>query len=243
MEWLYILPIALFAGTVGGVVGFGSGVIMVPILAWTFGAKAAVPIMAVAGLLANASRVAVWWRELDRPACLVYCLTAVPAAALGASTFLELNVYAVEFALGCFLIAVVPARIWLARRALKIARWHLAIVGAVIGFLAGIVASTGPINAPFFLAYGLTKGAYLATEAFGSAAVAITKSGLFGYFGALDQTNLLRGLAVGGGLMVGSYLGKSIVLRMKVRDFDHIMSGVILVSGVAMMVTALQHLR
>ena len=238
MEWLYILPIALLAGTIGGVIGFGSGVIMVPILAFTFGAKAAVPIMAIAGLLANASRVSAWWRELDLPAALTYCATAIPAAVIGASLFLNLNVHAVEMALGVFLIAVVPARHVLRRSKLKIERWHLAIVGAVMGFLTGIVASTGPINAPFFLAYGLTKGAYLSTEAFGSAAVSLTKITTFSLRGAVSFENLMRGLGVGSGLMAGSYLAKGIVAKLKPADFEYIMEGVVLIAGVAMLVAA-----
>jgi uncharacterized protein len=240
MEWLYILPIALLAGTIGGVIGFGSGVIMVPILAFTFGAKAAVPIMAIAAILANGSRVTAWWRELDLPAALIYCATAVPAAFFGASLFLNLNVHAVEMALGVFLIAVVPARHALRRSKLKIKRWHLSIVGAVMGFLTGIVASTGPINAPFFLAYGLTKGAYLATEAFGSAAVSITKITTFSLRGVVSFDNVMRGLGVGSGLMAGSYLAKAIVAKLKPADFEYIMDGVVLIAGVVMLVAALR---
>ena len=238
MEWLYILPIALLAGTIGGVIGFGSGVIMVPILAFSFGAKAAVPIMAIAALLANASRVAAWWRELDLPAALIYCATAVPAAVIGASLFLNLNVHSVEAALGFFLLAVVPARHALRRSQLKIKRWHLGVVGAVIGFLTGIVATTGPINAPFFLAYGLTKGAYLATEAFGSAAVSLAKIGTFAANNAVSLENLMRGLGVGSGLMAGSYLAKAIVAKLKPADFEYVMDGVVLIAGVAMLVAA-----
>jgi uncharacterized membrane protein YfcA len=215
---------------------------MVPILAWTFGAKAAVPIMAIAGLIANLSRAAVWWREVDWRATGVYCLAAVPAAVLGANTFLKLNVHAVEFALGLFLLLVIPFRYWMRRTNLKITRWQLAVVGAGIGYLTGIVASTGPINAPFFLAYGLTKGAYLATEAMGSAAVALSKISVFGVFGAMSQENLLRGLAVGSGLMCGSYLAKGIVQRMKPADFHLVMDIVILLAGVAMMVTAMREM-
>ena len=39
-----------------------------------------------------------------------------------------------------------------------------------------VVVSTGPINAPFFLAYGLAKGAYLGTEAMGSLAIYAAKA-------------------------------------------------------------------
>ena len=58
----------------------------------------------------------------------------------------------------------------------------MTLVGAGIGFLSGLVASTGPINTPFFLAYGLVKGAYLATEALGSMAIGITKTIVFQRF-------------------------------------------------------------
>ena len=39
----------------------------------------------------------------------------------------------------------------------------LMIGGALIGYLTGIVASTGPLSVPLFLFYGLDKGAFLAT--------------------------------------------------------------------------------
>lgn len=239
MEWLVLTAASLVAGTIGGVIGFGSGVIMVPILAWTFGAKAAVPIMAVAALMANGSRVAVWWREVDWAAAAIYSATAIPFAILGASTFLSLNVHAIELGLGVFLLAVVPVRHWLRRANLKLQRWHLALVGAGIGFLTGIVASTGPINAPFFLAYGLSKGAYLSTEALGSVAVGLGKTGTFTFYGAMTLENFLRGIGVGSGLMVGSIAGKRIVMRMDASQFETVMDAVILVAGVLMIATAL----
>ena len=49
----------LAAGTVGGIVGFGSSIMLMPILMVAFGPQEAVPIMAIAALLANLSRVAV----------------------------------------------------------------------------------------------------------------------------------------------------------------------------------------
>lgn len=240
MEWLFILPVALLAGTIGGVIGFGSGVIMVPILAWMFGAKAAVPVMAIAAIMANGSRVVAWWREVDWRAALIYALAAVPAAIVGARTYVALDSSAIELTLGVFLILVVPLRHWLKRRQWKLKRGHLALVGAAIGFLTGLVASTGPINAPFFLMYGLAKGAYLATEALASLAVHVTKTSVFGLAGVLTPENVLRGLAVGSGMMAGSFLAKRIVARMDASQFEHVMDGVVLVAGLVMLVVAVR---
>lgn len=239
LEWLVVLTIGVGAGTLGGVVGFGSSVIMVPLLAFVFGPKAAIPIMAVASLMANLSRVAIWWRTIDWRAVAAYSVTAIPCAALGARTLLALEPQVVELALGVFLIGTVPARRILGHRGFTVARWQLAIVGAVIGFLTGIVASTGPVNAPFFLAYGLVKGAYLSTEALSSAFVYFTKSVVFWEGGALPPEMLVRGLIVGSSLMIGSWLAKRLVERMSPGDFRFVMDVLLLLAGAAMIGQAL----
>ena len=116
MLWLLILPLGIAAGTLGGVVGFGSSVLIMPALVAAYGPKEAVPIMALAALMANASRVAVWWREVDWRVNAAYCLTAVPGAALGARALIELDARFLEGMLGLFLIAMIPIRRWLAAR-------------------------------------------------------------------------------------------------------------------------------
>jgi uncharacterized protein len=237
MSWFLVLTVGVAAGTLGGIVGFGASLIMLPILVATFGAKAAVPIMIVAALLANISRVLVWWREVDWRACGVYTMTALPMAALGARTLIALEPRVVEVTLGGFFLLMIPVRRWLAARGMRIKLWHLAIVGAGIGFLSGIVASTGPINTPFFLAYGLTKGAFLATEALGSVAVQLTKATIFHTFGALPWDHLVQGLIVGASLMAGSWIAKVFVQRIEPARFNLLIDvlmasvGVVLLAG------------
>ena len=134
---------------------------------------------------------------------------------------------------------MVPARHWLARHDLKLSLWHLAIGGAVIGYITGIVVSTGPINTPFFLAYGLTKGAFLATEAAGSLAVYASKALVFRSFGALPLAAVAKGLIIGTSLMAGSFLAKRFVLRLEADRFRLLMDGLLLLSGISMLVAAL----
>jgi uncharacterized membrane protein YfcA len=152
---LLLLLLGLFAGTIGGIVGFGSSVILMPALVLMYGPRTAVPIMAVAALMANGSRVAVWWREVDWRACAAYSITAIPAAALGARTLVTIPPRIADAVLGVFFILMVPARRWMIGHKLRIGLGQLALVGAVIGYVTGIVVSTGPINTPFFLAFGL----------------------------------------------------------------------------------------
>jgi uncharacterized membrane protein YfcA len=239
MIWLAVLALGLVAGTLSGIVGFGASIMLMPALMLAFGPHEAVPIMAIAALLANLARVLVWWREVDWRANAYYCVTAIPCAALGARTLLILDPRIVEAVLGGMFILMIPARRWLVARGMRIKAWHLTLVGAGIGFLTGLVASTGPINTPFFLAYGLVKGAFLATEALGSMAIGLTKALVFRRFDALPLETVVRGLIVGASLMVGSRLAKGFVLHLDAARFRLLMDVMLAVAGLVLLWGAL----
>jgi hypothetical protein len=239
LGFLFVLVVGLIAGTISGIVGTGSSIMLMPVLVLQYGPRQAVPIMAIAAVLANISRILAWWREVDWRACLAYSVTGIPAAALGARTLLALPSHTVDIAIGLFLIAMVPVRHWLARHALKANLWHLAIGGAVIGFLTGIVVSTGPLSVPLFLFYGLSKGAFLATEAASSLGLYFSKSVTFERLGALDADLAFKGLIAGASLMFGAFIAKRFVLHLAPDRFRLIMDGIMLVAGLSLLWTAM----
>ena len=240
MTYLIVLSVGLLAGIISGVVGFGSSIMLMPVLVIAFGPREAVPIMAVAAIMANASRVAAWWRDVDWRVTVAYSATAIPGAVLGAKTLLTLPPGIVEIVLGIFFIAMIFVRRWMARQHWKLTLWHMALVGAVIGYITGIVVSTGPINAPFFLAYGLVKGPYLATEAMGSLAVYITKAITFRTLGALPWEIALEGLIIGSSLVAGAFIAKRVVLKLDAEKFQLMMDALLLVAGLTMLWAALR---
>ena len=242
MNFLFVLTVGLVAGTISGIVGTGSSIMLMPVLVYQYGPKQAVPIMAVASVLANLSRILAWWREVDWRACVAYSITGIPAAVLGARTLLALPSRAVDVSIGLFLIAMVPVRHWLARHNLKFSLLHLAIGGAVIGYLTGIVVSTGPLSVPLFLFYGLTRGGFLATEAAGSLGLYLSKSVTFERFGALTPEIALQGLIAGSSLMFGAFIAKRFVLRLDANMFRLVMDGIMLAAGLSMLWNAAQSL-
>src|SRR5689334_19470404 len=238
MGFLFVLIVGLLAGTISGIVGTVSSIMLMPVLVYQYGPKEVVPIMAVAAVMANLSRILAWWREVDWRTCACYSVSGITAAAHGARTLLVLPSHAVDVAIGLFLIAMVPARHWLARHELKANLWHLAIGGAVIGYLTGIVVSTGPLSVPLFLFYGLTKGAFLATEAASSLGLYLSKSVTFQRFGALTPDVAIKGLIAGSSLMAGAFIAKRFVLKLDPDVFRLIMDGIMIAAGIAMLWTA-----
>jgi uncharacterized protein len=144
----------------------------------------------------------------------------------------------VDAVLGAFFIAMIGIRHWLAAHSLKARLPHLAIFGAPIGFLTGIVASTGPLSVPLFLAYGLVKGAFLSTEAAGALAVYVSKTVVFRGLGALPVLVILQGLIVGASLMIGTFIAKPLVQRLGPHHFRWMMDGIMFVSGITLLWTA-----
>jgi uncharacterized membrane protein YfcA len=239
MDYLFVLAVGLIAGTVSGIVGTGSSIMLVPVLVYEFGPKEAVPIMAVAAIMANLSRIMAWWRDVDWRACAAYSATGIPAAAAGARTLLILPSRVVDIAIGLFLILMIPTRRWLISHKFKPTLAHLAIAGAIVGFLTGIVVSTGPISVAIFLTYGLAKGAFLATEAASSLAVFASKAATFQFFGALAPAVIAKGLITGTSLMAGAFMAKGFVLRLDPDAFRIVMDVLLLASGLSMLWNAI----
>jgi uncharacterized protein len=156
---------AFLASTIAAVAGFGGAVVLLPILVFVFGVRDAIPILTVAQLIGNSSRVWFNRRELDLPVVGWFSLGGVPAALIGGFLFASAPLSFLSRLLGVFLIAVVVYRHRGKGSTLQLPLRSFAVVGAVLSFLSALLGSVGPIMIPFFLAYGLVKGALIGTEA------------------------------------------------------------------------------
>jgi uncharacterized membrane protein YfcA len=85
------------------------------------------------------------------------------------------------------------------------------------------------------LFYGLSKGAFLATEAASSLGLYVSKSITFQRFGALTPEVALQGLIAGSSLMSGAFIAKRFVLHLNADTFRLVMDGIMLMAGLAML--------
>jgi uncharacterized membrane protein YfcA len=227
--------LGLGAGVLGGVIGFGTTIILMPALVYFYGPIQAIPVIALVATVANLSRIFLWWSSINWNVCFVYSITAIPAVILGVNTLVSLNERLVEITLGLFLILLIPIRRWMRKRNFYLKLWQMSLVGAAMGYLTGIVATTGAINTPFFLAFGLTKGAFLGTEAASSLSILFTKGITFHQLGFLNSTAIIQGLLIGACVLVGSIFSKRIVLALPEKKFLLLMELVMLISGLSIL--------
>jgi uncharacterized protein len=230
--------VALAAGALGGLVGTGSSLVLLPILVTMYGPRVAVPVMGIAAVMANVGRVAAWWRQIQWRPVLVYAVPGTPAAVLGAHTLLTISQGLVDGLLGVFFLAMIPVRRIAAARQWRVRLWQLAVAGAVVGFLTGLILSTGPLSVPVFTGYGLSGGAFLGCEAASALLLYAGKMATFGQLGALTGPVLVRGLAIGTALMVGPYLVRTVVRRVRPHTYALLIDAVLVVAAAGMLIAA-----
>ena len=227
--------LGLGAGVLGEVIGFGTTIILMPALVYFYGPVQAIPVIALVATVANLSRIFLWWSVINWKVCFVYSITAIPAVILGVNTLVTLNDRLVEITLGLFLILLIPIRRWMRKQNFYLKLWQMSLVGAGIGYLTGIVATTGAINTPFFLAFGLSKGAFLGTEAASTLSILFTKGITFHQLGFLNTTAIIQGLLIGSCVLLGSIFSKRIVLALPEKKFLLLMELVMLISGASIL--------
>ncbi len=237
LTWAGTAVVAFFSSVLSGVVGFGGAMIFLPVLVAVYGVRASVPILSVAVLLGNASRVYFNKRELDLKLVFLFSLGALPFAVLGSFVYVSLPVFWIKKGIGIFLlITVVLHRI---HKDFKLTRvWIFTPLGAVTGFLSALMGGVGPVSSPFFLAYGLTKEAFVGTEALCAVGMHLVKSFTYGKLHVLGRKELTAGLGFGLVMSLGSYAAKKILERTSRRRFVALVEMVLVIVGFLMILQA-----
>ncbi|WP_246486435.1 sulfite exporter TauE/SafE family protein [Kribbella qitaiheensis] len=213
------------------VAGFGGGVLLLPVFTALFGLRVAVPMLTLTQLSSNSSRGWLNRRELRWPLIGWFALGAVPCSVAGGLLLTHAPLAPMKRVLGVFLVGVV---LWrrLNPHPRKPADPAFVAVGAGSGLGSALLGSVGPLTAPFFLAYGLTRAAYIGTEAVSALTMHLTKLATYGAGDLLTRKVLLYGIALTPATLLGAWAGKKIVGHISDRIFVLLVELGLLAAGV-----------
>lgn len=191
-----ILIISSFiAAFVSGAAGFGGALLLLPIVTACVGAVVAVPVLTIAQLIGNLSRMAFGWKQIDWKSVRLFCITALPLAALGAFGFSVLPKDLVTRCIGVVLVILVLFKM-IRKKEFKAGKKTMLIGGATVGLLSGLAGSGGPIGAMVFLSLGLPPVAYIASEAATATAMHILKTIIYSKLTDIDLMAMFTGLLI-----------------------------------------------
>lgn len=237
-QLLLVAVVALIAGIIGGISGYGSGALMPLVLVPMVGAAPVVPIIGLAALFNNSGRVSAYLKYLDRRRAMIAIALALPGCALGAWGYSRLTGAGAAIVIGTMLILSVPLRRFARRRNWRIKDRGFAFGAAGYGFLVGGTAGSGVILLSLLMAVGLEGAAVIATDAMVSIGVGVVKVLVFGLNGVLTPKVIALALLTGLVSMPGAHLSRFIVKRMPIHVHTAILDVVVLIGGATMIVSA-----
>ena len=223
---------ALMASLLGSVAGSGGTAVLLPILVIYVGLRDAIPILTIANLSSNLGRVWFNRRQIVMPVVGWFALGAITFALSGGMLFVIAPTVTLTRILGAFLLVTLAWRRFnRGVRRIKSAAWF-APLGAGFGLLAGLLEGVGPLMAPFFLAYGLVRGAYIGTDALATVLMQVSKLAVFGEKDFIDSRIVASGLILVPFMIAGAFAGKKIVDRIPESLFLLIIDVTLLLAGV-----------
>ncbi|HEV2290841.1 MAG TPA: sulfite exporter TauE/SafE family protein [Gemmatimonadales bacterium] len=235
--WLAALA-ALLAATLAAVTGFGGAAVLLPVLVAIVGVRAAIPVLTVAQLIGNGSRV--WFNrgELDWRLVGWFSIGALPCGILGGMLFAAARIPVLLRLLGLFLVGVVLWRRFRPGSLPRVPPRGFAGIGGAAALVSALTGSVGPVMAPFFLSAGLVKGAYIGTEALATVVMHVAKLGAYRAGSVLPGSAIFAGLALGPMMIVGSWIGKRVVDRLPERIFVALIEVTMVGAGIAFLARA-----
>ncbi|MCW5658119.1 MAG: sulfite exporter TauE/SafE family protein [Burkholderiaceae bacterium] len=231
LQWLGVAMVAFIAAVLGALAGYGTGLILPIALAPVIGVANIIPVMAVAMMINNASRVAAFRHDIQWPHVRRLLWLGLPACLLGAWGYTRLDARWVALLLGVFLLLSIPLRRWLQRAQIRLSAAGEVASGGAFGFIEGGMTGTGVILISMLLAAGVHGPALIATDAVVSTILSLTKALLFGGTARLDASLLVTGVLVGLCTAPGAFVARAILTRLPQQLHLRIMETVVVLGG------------
>jgi len=230
-----VAALGLGAAVVGGVGGFGTGVILAAALVPLIGFKPVVPVLAVAGVIINSGRFWFYRAHLERRLLWILLGASLPFLVLGTWIYSLLDARTIGTVLGLTVLAFVPARRLMQRHKVVLGPAGVAAGSAVFGLASGVATGTGMIQVSVLLGAGLAGPAVLATDAAATIVIDLCKSVLFQRFSLLSEQAIVLGVVIGVASIPGSAIAAWLVNRIHAHLHVIFMELLILFGGASML--------
>jgi uncharacterized protein len=204
LETILLLFVAgCFSWTISTFSGGAGSIILLAVVTHLIRVKVIAPVITIASLLASPTRILVSWRLIEWSVVRWYLPGAICGSIIGSWIFAQAGAIWLSVIAGFFLVST-PAQYRLGGRPRSFPmRLHWFIpVSVLVGIISGVVGASSLVSLPFYLNYGLTKERMIATGAFHSLFIQLTKIATYGSLGVLTAGSIIEGMFAGLGAIV-----------------------------------------
>ncbi|MBL7950371.1 MAG: sulfite exporter TauE/SafE family protein [Flavobacteriales bacterium] len=238
MELLAFFALLLIAEVLGTVGGFGSSMLVMPLAGLFLPFEQALGLTAVFHVFSNAAKMFLFRQAASKRLLLWLGIPAVIGVLVGARLTFYLDQRVLALCLGIVLTTL--ALFLLAKRnwRLRATDRNAAVGGLLSGSIAGLAGTGGAIRGITLAAFDLEKLVFVSTSAWIDMGVDLSRSVVYAAQGYVttDMVAYMPAMAVAS--LVGSWLGKRLLLRTPQERFRTIVLILVLVMGVLTTVQA-----
>lgn len=227
MMCVILIVVGLAAGLLSGSVGFGGGMILLPVITYFYGVDVAVPVSTIAQMLSNLSRVVMGWKEIDWRAVGMFLLLAVPFTALGAFGFAKVPKGPMTIVLCSFLIVFAVMKL-MGKMRLPHRPSTMVVGGGVTGLVNGLLGISGPLSSAVFLTLELAPVSYIASEATTAAVMHIVKAIVYGKLNLMSDSIFLSGCGIGCAMMLGNFIAMRFIRNVNKKLYQKVVAGIMI---------------
>jgi uncharacterized protein len=232
---LSLAAVALLAGAVAAVAGFGIGSLLTPTLAFATGTKLAVAAIAIPHFVGSAQRFWLLRRHVDRRVLLGFGVASAAGGLAGALAHSWLPSRALSVVFGLLLLAAALAELsgWMQRvRWGRRAAW---VAGALSGAFGGLVGNQGGIRSAAMLGFQVPKESFVATATAIALVVDVARLPVYLASEWQEIAAIWPLLAVATlGVVAGTALGTRVLSRVPQSGFRRVIAVLLLALGLYM---------
>jgi uncharacterized membrane protein YfcA len=228
---IFIL-LALIAEIIGTIGGFGSSVFFVPLGNFYFDFYSVLGLTAIFHISSNLSKIFLFKKGLDKRLLWTIGIPSVVFVIVGGFLSKILNTVFLEIFLGIFLVGL--SLLFLIKSKITIApnNKNAIIGGSFSGFFAGLLGTGGAIRGLTMAAFNLEKSVFIATSAFIDFMIDFSRTFVYynnGYIHTHDLKYVPFLFVIG---VVGSFIGKKILVYIPQSKFRRLSLVFILIIGI-----------
>lgn len=210
MMWIILTLVGFVAGALSGSIGFGGGMILLPVITYFYGVEVAVPVSTIAQLMSNLSRMGFGFKEIHWKSAGWFLLAAVPFTAFGAIGFAVAPKVILTRILGVVLIlfSIIKLR---GKIHLRGGEKTMLVGGGLTGVVNGMLGISGPLSSAVFMTLELSPIAYVASEATAAATMHVVKIIVYQQLALMDGSVFRNGFCIGLAMIAGNFLANRIL--------------------------------
>jgi uncharacterized membrane protein YfcA len=219
-ELILIFTGIFISSFISTVAGLGAALIILPLFVYFLGPTSTVVALTLCMIWGNINKIYFFRHAIDKQVVFLVVVGGIPAAALGAFILPWINPALLKKFMGVIILLFILTRLFSGRILWKIKLNHFPFIGVATGLVSGLIGAAGPVNAPFFLNYGLVKEQFNGTNAATALIMHCVKILVY-YQGQMITAPILTTVGVSlGAITLGTMTGKKVLTRFSPRIFE-----------------------